>query len=64
MNGAMFERFTEAARRSLFFARYEASVFGSDAIQTELLLLGLLREREPFISHLLSTANVTALKFT
>ena len=40
----MFERFTEQARRVLFFARYEASQAGSTAIATEHLLLGLLRE--------------------
>src|SRR4029077_1043489 len=40
----MFERYTERARRTLFFARYEASQFGSTTIETEHLLLGLLRE--------------------
>src|SRR6476661_2936886 len=40
----MFERYTEKARRVIFFARYEASMFGSPYIETEHLLLGLLRE--------------------
>jgi hypothetical protein len=40
----MFERYTEKARRAVFFARYEASRFGSPAIDAEHLLLGLLRE--------------------
>ncbi len=40
----MFERYTEKARRVIFFARYEASQFGSPYIDTEHLLLGLLRE--------------------
>src|SRR5262249_6381916 len=40
----MFERYTEFARRVIFFARYEASRFGSPWIETEHLLLGLLRE--------------------
>jgi hypothetical protein len=40
----MFERYSEQARRSLFFARYEASQLGSIVIDTEHLLLGLLRE--------------------
>jgi ATP-dependent Clp protease ATP-binding subunit ClpC len=40
----MFERYTEKARRVIFFARYEASQFGSQYIETEHLLLGLLRE--------------------
>ncbi len=40
----MFERYTEKARRTIFFARYEASQFGSPYIEIEFLLLGLLRE--------------------
>ncbi|PYV42996.1 MAG: ATP-dependent Clp protease ATP-binding subunit ClpC [Acidobacteria bacterium] len=40
----MFERYTEKARRVIFFARYEASQFGSPSIETEHLLLGLMRE--------------------
>ncbi len=40
----MFERYSEQARRVIFFARYEASGFGSPYIETEHLLLGLLRE--------------------
>ena len=40
----MFERYTERGRRVIFFARYEASEFGSPSIETEHLLLGLLRE--------------------
>jgi len=42
----MFERYSENARRSIFFARYEASVLGSASIETEHLLLGLLRESD------------------
>ena len=56
----MFERYNEPARRSLFFARYEASMLGSPVIGTEHLLLGVLKEREPLITQLLGTANVTA----
>jgi Clp amino terminal domain, pathogenicity island component len=40
----MFERYTEKARRVIFFARYEASQYGSLFIDTEHILLGLLRE--------------------
>src|ERR1017187_8507751 len=39
----MFERYTETARRVIFHARYEASKFGSPYIETEHLLLGILR---------------------
>lgn len=49
----MFERYTEKARRVVFFARREASQFGSgDAIAPEHLLLGLLRESTPAVSGL------------
>jgi ATP-dependent Clp protease ATP-binding subunit ClpC len=41
----MFERYTERARRAVFFARYEASQHGSANIEPEHLLLGLLREK-------------------
>ena len=40
----MFERFTEKARRVVFFARYEAIQYGSTTIETEHLLLGILRQ--------------------
>ena len=40
----MFERYTERARRVIFFARYEAAQFGSTTIETEHFLLGLIRE--------------------
>ncbi|HZS49015.1 MAG TPA: Clp protease N-terminal domain-containing protein, partial [Blastocatellia bacterium] len=40
----MFERYTEKARRVIFFARYEASQFGASAIEAEHILLGLIRE--------------------
>jgi ATP-dependent Clp protease ATP-binding subunit ClpC len=40
----MFERYTEKARRVIFFARYEASQFGATQIEAEHILLGLVRE--------------------
>ncbi len=40
----VFERYTEKARRVIFFARYEASQFGSPYIETEHVLLAVLRE--------------------
>lgn len=38
----MFDRFSEDARRVIFFARYEASKFGSPAIDSEHILLGVM----------------------
>jgi len=49
----MFERYTEKARRTIFFARYEASQFGSPCIETEYLLLGLLREDKALANRFL-----------
>jgi ATP-dependent Clp protease ATP-binding subunit ClpC len=48
----MFERYTEKARRTIFFARFEASQFGSSQIETEHLLLGLLREDKALADRL------------
>jgi ATP-dependent Clp protease ATP-binding subunit ClpA len=49
----MFERYTEKARRAIFFARYEASQYGSTCIDTEHLLLGILREDKVLTTRLL-----------
>lgn len=40
----MFERYTERARRVVFWARYIASQVGSSEIEADHVLLGLLRE--------------------
>jgi hypothetical protein len=59
----MFERYTEKARRTVFFARYEASQFGSPYIETEHLLLGLLREDKALANHFLrSRADVESIR--
>ena len=39
----MFERYTENARRVVFFARYEAGQLGSQSIDADHILLGLIR---------------------
>jgi ATP-dependent Clp protease ATP-binding subunit ClpC len=54
----MFERFDEHVRRSLFFARYEASRSGSRAIVSEHLLLGVLREADHAIGSLFDRLGV------
>jgi ATP-dependent Clp protease ATP-binding subunit ClpA len=48
----MFERYTESARKVLFFARYETSASGGLAIESEHLLVGLLREPGPIVRRL------------
>ncbi|MBV9885165.1 MAG: ATP-dependent Clp protease ATP-binding subunit [Acidobacteria bacterium] len=54
----MFERYTEKARRVIFFARYEASVYGSPYIETEHLLLGLAREDQPLLRLFLGDRDI------
>jgi len=54
----MFERYTEKARRVIFFARYEASQYGSPSINTEHILFGLLREDSPLIHQLVGNIQL------
>jgi ATP-dependent Clp protease ATP-binding subunit ClpC len=67
----MFERFTEKARRTIFFARYEASQFGCSCIETEHLVLGVFREDKALanqflaseaIRHSITQRNTTGVK--
>src|SRR5688572_15048551 len=55
----MFERYTEKARRVIFFARYEASQFGAPAIEPEHLLLGLMREDKTLTGRFFPRAQIT-----
>ncbi len=56
----MFERFNEHVRRSLFFARYEASRVSSRSISTRHVLLGMLREADPAFTDLLERKGLDA----
>lgn len=53
----MFERYTERSRRAIFFARYEASQYGSPKIETEHLLLGLIRENRALFRGVLRSSE-------
>jgi ATP-dependent Clp protease ATP-binding subunit ClpC len=55
----MFERYNERARRALFFARYEASEIGGQEIETEHLLLGVLREGKGMASRVLVRSHLS-----
>jgi ATP-dependent Clp protease ATP-binding subunit ClpA len=57
----MFERYSEKARRVIFFARYEASQFGSSGIETEHLLLGILRESRDLLLSVAPAAEVETI---
>ncbi|MHB8484162.1 MAG: Clp protease N-terminal domain-containing protein [Candidatus Acidiferrales bacterium] len=54
----MFQRYTQKARRVIFFARYEASQYGSPCIDTEHILLGLLREDVALMREALVSGSV------
>jgi uncharacterized protein (TIGR03435 family) len=54
----MFERVSERARRVLFFARDEAGQLGSMSIDTEHLLLGLIRESKGLTNRLFADAGI------
>src|SRR6266853_1465019 len=54
----MFERYTEKARRTIFFARYEASQFGCSCIETEYLVLGALREGKALANQFLASEAI------
>ncbi|MBN2319151.1 MAG: ATP-dependent Clp protease ATP-binding subunit, partial [Acidobacteria bacterium] len=58
----MFEKYTEKARRVIFFARYEASQYGSPTIEAEHLLLGLIREDKNLASRYFPKAQATIQK--
>jgi uncharacterized protein (TIGR03435 family) len=56
----MIERCTEQARRTLFFARYEAFQAGSRLIETEHVLLGLFRDDESLAARVLAEARLSS----
>ena len=59
----MFEKYTEAARRAVFMARYEASQAGSKYIETEHLLAGILAMDSVLaLRLLLSPTKVSAVR--
>jgi ATP-dependent Clp protease ATP-binding subunit ClpC len=55
----VFEKFSDSARRVLFYARYEASQTGSPHIGTEHLLLGLLKETEDVVREIFARCKVS-----
>jgi len=57
----MFERFTEGARRTIFFAREEANRFGSTQIETEHLLLGICADKA-LTEHLLRPVSAKEIR--
>lgn len=58
----VFERYTEKARRVIFFARWEASQFGSHEITTEHLLLALFHEAPDLLGRIVPRASEEAAR--
>lgn len=54
----MWQRFTEEARKAVFYAQEAAQRFGDGFVSTEHLLLGSIREADSRASRLLSRANI------
>jgi len=59
---AMFNRFTERARKVILLAKEEAKRFNHDYIGTEHILLGLIREGEGVASAVLASLGLTSDK--
>src|SRR5215203_1840794 len=57
----MFERYTDQARRSIFFARFEASRCGATNIEPLHLLAGVLQERSPESTRILPDERAEAI---
>ncbi|MCX6381650.1 MAG: ATP-dependent Clp protease ATP-binding subunit [Armatimonadetes bacterium] len=55
----MWQRFTERARRVVFFAQEEAGRLGESYVSTEHLLLGLVREHDSVAARILDRMGVS-----
>lgn len=55
----MWQRFTERARKVVFFAQEEAQKFGEGYVSTEHLLLGLVRESDSVAARVLERLGVS-----
>ncbi|RYG31040.1 ATP-dependent Clp protease ATP-binding subunit ClpC, partial [bacterium] len=55
----MWQRFTERARKVVFYAQEEAQKFGEGYVSTEHLLLGLVREADSVAARVLEKLGVS-----
>jgi len=58
----MFEHFTERARRVILFAHFGASVTRCNAISTEHILLGLMRENMYLLPEFPPSSDLAAIR--
>ncbi len=54
----MFDGYSEKARRVMFYARYEASRFDSPSVESEHVLLGVMREDKALMRRLISSPEL------
>jgi ATP-dependent Clp protease ATP-binding subunit ClpC len=59
---SMWQRFTERARKVVFYAQEEAQKFGEGYVSTEHLLLGLVRESDSVAARVLDRLGVSLTK--
>lgn len=55
----MFERYTESARRALFYSRYEVSLVGATSIEPEHLLVGVAVAARGMVARILEHAGLS-----
>jgi ATP-dependent Clp protease ATP-binding subunit ClpC len=55
----MWQRFTERARKVIFYAQEEAQRFAETQVNTEHLLLGLIRETDSVAARILERLGVS-----
>src|SRR5438876_11210893 len=55
----MWQRFTERARKVVFYAQEEAQKFGEGYVSTEHLLLGLVRESDSVAARVLEKLGIS-----
>ena len=57
----MFDRYTESARRTLFFARHAVTQLGTASIGTEHVLIGLLRDarKQSIVARILARFQIS-----
>jgi len=55
----MWQRFTERARKAVFYAQEEAIKWGENSVSPEHLLLGLIREDDSFAARILERLGVS-----
>ena len=58
----MWQRFTERARKVVFYAQEEAQKFGDGYVSTEHLLLGLVRESDSVAARVLARLGVSFVR--